>query len=153
MPTVSGGLLVNNDLAELARIGEWIDAWARARRVPTEMTDRVQLCCVEAVTNVIMHAHGEGASHAARLSLRREGETVALEIEDDGAAFDPLQQSRPQAPKDLETAPLGGWGIPLMRRFSDEMRYRRVDARNILTLVFRLRPADRIDSRRPEATE
>jgi anti-sigma regulatory factor (Ser/Thr protein kinase) len=153
MPTVSDGLIVNSDLAQLPRIGEWVDAWARSHCVPTSLTNRVQLCCVEAVTNIIMHAHGGHASHPVKLALGTEGETVALAIEDDGAAFDPLQQSPPQAPNDLETAPLGGWGIPLMRRFSDEMRYRREDARNILTLVFRLRPADRIDSRHPKATE
>jgi anti-sigma regulatory factor (Ser/Thr protein kinase) len=153
MLTVSDGLLVNNDLAELPRIGEWIDAWARSQRVPAALTDRAQLCCAEAVTNIVMHAHGDGASHTVELALRREGEAVALDIKDDGTPFDPLQWPLPQPPKDLETAAVGGWGIPLMRRFSDEMRYLRVDARNVLTLVFRRRPADRIDSRGPEATE
>jgi serine/threonine-protein kinase RsbW len=70
--------------------------------------------------------------------LRETEDTVELEIDDDGVAFDPRRSPEPPSSGDLATARIGGWGIPIIRRFSDEMRYRRAGGRNVLTLVFRL---------------
>jgi anti-sigma regulatory factor (Ser/Thr protein kinase) len=141
MRTAPDGLRVNNDLSELARIAAWVDAWARSQRLPDHVAERLHLCSEEAVTNIIMHAYADGASHPISLNLQRAGDTVALEIEDDGSAFDPRQRPAPQPLRGLENAHIGGWGIHIIRRFSDEMHYRRADARNRLTLVFRLSPA------------
>ena len=118
----------------------WIDAWASSQQLPASVTERLHLCSAEAVTNVIMHAYADGASRPISLTLRREGETVTLEVEDEGSPFDPRERPRPQPATDLEDARIGGWGIPLMRRFSDEMHYRRAGTRNVLTFVFRLPP-------------
>ena len=43
-------------------------------------------------------------------------------------------------PTGLEEARVGGWGIPLVRRFSDGWRYHRSEGRNCLTLLFRDNP-------------
>jgi serine/threonine-protein kinase RsbW len=138
MPADADGLLVTNDLAELSRIAAWLDAAARAQGLSPELTQRLHVCSVEAVTNIIMHGCPEGEPHAIRLALARAGDTATLEIEDDGVAFDPRRSPDPQPPADLATARIGGWGIPIMRRFSDEMGYCRTGGRNVLTLVFRL---------------
>jgi serine/threonine-protein kinase RsbW len=153
MPTVPDALLVSNDLAELARVAAWLDAWAGAHEVPASVGERLHLCCVEAVTNIIMHGYTDGGAHPICLGLRRESETVTLEIEDEGRAFDPLRRPDRHPVRDLEHARVGGWGIPIMRRFSDEIQYRRAGARNVLTFVFRLPAVGRIDSPRSQATE
>ena len=73
---------------------------------------------------------------AARNIAVVEGEVEALEIQDDGSAFDPLQADQPQPADSLEDTPIGGWGIPIVRRLSDELRYHRSAGRNHLTLIF-----------------
>ncbi|HTM27289.1 MAG TPA: hypothetical protein VL225_18950 [Vicinamibacterales bacterium] len=40
-------------------------------------------------------------------------------------------------PESLDNARIGGYGIPLLRAFSNGVDYRRDDDRNILTLTFR----------------
>jgi serine/threonine-protein kinase RsbW len=75
---------------------------------------------------------------AIRLALRKREGTIELEVEDEGVAFHPRRSPEPQTPADLATARIGGWGIPIMQRFSNEMRYRRANGRNVLTFVFRL---------------
>jgi serine/threonine-protein kinase RsbW len=40
----------------------------------------------------------------------------------------------------LEEAKIGGWGIHIVRRLTDELRYHRSAGRNHLTLIFRLPP-------------
>jgi signal transduction histidine kinase len=53
--------------------------------LPASAAAVVYLCCVEALRNVAAHA-GRGAS--ATVVLRREGDAVHFEVEDDGAGFD-----------------------------------------------------------------
>ena len=149
MSADSEDLFAASDLSELVRIAAWIDAWAHSRGLRTELTERLQVCCAEAVTNIVMHGAVGSGPDAIRLALRRGANTVELEIDDDGMAFDPRRSPEPPPPSDLETARIGGWGIPIMRRFSDEMRYRRAGARNVLTLVFRLSATGSIDSPHP----
>ena len=40
----------------------------------------------------------------------------------------------------LDSDKVGGWGIRIVKRLSDEVRYDRINGRNRLTLVFHPRP-------------
>ena len=76
-----------------------------------------------------------------------------MEIEDDGRAFDPTQSPAPQRAASLDTAQVGGWGIPIIRRFSDGLCYCRERGRNVLKLAFRLAHASQFDDVAQQATE
>jgi serine/threonine-protein kinase RsbW len=138
MPADFEDLFAANDLSELVRIAAWIDGWAQSRGLRPEVTERLHVCCAEAATNIIMHGGAGSGPDAIRLALRETEDTVELEIDDDGVAFDLRRSPEPPPSADLATARIGGWGIRIIRRFSDEMRYRRAGGRNVLTLVFRL---------------
>lgn len=131
--TGSASLQLRCDLGELTRLAVWIGAWAEQHGVADETAQQLDLCAAEAVTNIMTH----GAAQAGEISLRlaRHGSDVVLEIEDDGIAFDPTQ-APPPAPVTLDSDRVGGWGIRIVMKLSDEVRYRRVDGRNRLTLVF-----------------
>ena len=75
-------------------------------------------------------------AHEIAVRLGHQGKDVVLEIEDDGIAFDPTEGEPPPLAT-LESTRIGGWGMRIVRRFSDEVRYRRIDGRNCLTLIFR----------------
>jgi anti-sigma regulatory factor (Ser/Thr protein kinase) len=66
---------------------------------------------------------------------RCDGRPVAR-IEDRCAPFDPLAVPEPAPAASLAEAPLGGLGIPLMRRFASELEYRREHHTNRLVLRF-----------------
>lgn len=137
----SASLLIPNDLNELVRLGEWVNDWAARHTIPEETAQQLDLCAAEAVTNVMTHGYNDSNAHEIALRLGREGEAVVLEIEDDGVAFDPTVADTPPQNATLASDQVGGWGIRIVRRMSDELRYRRVGARNRLTLVFRPRSA------------
>lgn len=82
------------------------------------------------------HALGHAEKHIV-LHLDRQGADVALDVEDEGGQFDPRQVPQPAPATSLQDARVGGWGIPILRRFSDDLRYRHEDGRNRLTLLFR----------------
>jgi serine/threonine-protein kinase RsbW len=131
-------LVIRNDLSELRRVGVWVNAWSQSRNLPTRTAQRVDLCSAEAVTNIVTHAYTDKASHQIRLKLECRDQLVALEIEDDGREFDPVQLEKPPHAVRLEDARVGGLGVHLVRSLSDELHHRRDAGRNHLTLIFRL---------------
>ncbi len=137
--TSSASLQIRSDLAELTRLALWIDAWARQHSVPEQTAQTVDLCAAEAVTNVMTHGLEGAEGGEIDVRIGREGDDVVLQIEDGGAAFEPTR-APPPAPVTLDSDRVGGWGIGIVRRLSDEMHYDRVDGRNRLTLVFHPRP-------------
>lgn len=133
-------LEIRSRLDELGRATAWLEAFASAAALPAETRYVLDLGLNEAVTNVISYAYRDAGEHRILLRLQRSGDAVSLEVEDDGAPFDPLQQAPPAPPTTLADAPIGGLGIHLIRSMFDECRYRREDGRNRLTLVARPRP-------------
>jgi anti-sigma regulatory factor (Ser/Thr protein kinase) len=136
----SVSLRIRNDLDELSRLETWVNAWAEEYAIAQPTAQHVDLCLTEAVTNIMTHGFADAQAHEIALRLGRRGNDVVLEIEDDGIAFDPTRAATPP-PTTLDSTRLGGWGIGIVRRFSDEVHYRRSDGRNCLTLVFRQRPS------------
>lgn len=135
-------IVIRNDVSELARVGAWVKDWARQNDLPTPTAERIDMCSVEAVTNIVTHAYADDAAHQIRLSLERDAQVVALEIEDDGSAFDPRVLARPQRAASLADAKIGGLGVHIVRSLSDELEHQRIGRLNRLRLVFRLRSAD-----------
>ena len=70
------------------------------------------------------------------MSVAREGVNVVLTVDDDGGPFDPTAVPPPDPPDNLDEAPVGGFGIQLMRAFSSNIEYQRTSGRNQLRLTF-----------------
>jgi serine/threonine-protein kinase RsbW len=130
-------LVLQNERAEVPRAAVWLGRIAEDLGVPVSIARRLDLCLEEAVLNVIDHAYDDRRAHEIVLRLERRGDELLLTVEDDGRAFNPLEVPPSQPARSLEEAPVGGWGLPLIRRFADGRRYERVAGRNRLTLSVR----------------
>jgi anti-sigma regulatory factor (Ser/Thr protein kinase) len=134
-------LVVQPELAELARIADWAEALAAEMRLPAATAFAIQLCLEEAVTNVVRHGLADrqpGRGDEILLSLQRRGDAVIVEIRDPGVAFDPLSLAAPAHATTVDEAVVGGQGVHLMRKFSQHMGYQRRDGMNCLTFRFDL---------------
>ena len=93
--------------------------------------NRVEVVLEELVSN--LNRHGKDVN-VVTVAAGYRGGVVDLIVEDDGAAFDPFAHPEPEPFTNLADAPLGGLGIPLVRRLTSSARYDRVgsgsDARN-----------------------
>lgn len=140
MPPAAGmpqaSLNVGSELCELSRVSAWVHDWAEGQRLPARVALNLDLCSTEVVTNIMTHGHHDGAQ-AIHLRLGWQDGDVALEIEDEGNEFDLRQVPPPEHATSVHDARIGGWGIPIVRRFSDGLRYRHEGGRNCLTLLFR----------------
>ena len=129
-------LTVGSELRELARVSAWVHDWAEGQHLPPRVALNLDLCSTEVVTNIMTHASSQGAQNIF-LRLGWQGQDVALEVEDECSEFDPRQVPEPVPATSIDDARIGGWGIPIVRRFSDGLRYSHHDGRNCLTLLFR----------------
>jgi anti-sigma regulatory factor (Ser/Thr protein kinase) len=129
-------LTVGSELRELARVSAWVHDWAEGQQLPPRVALNLDLCSTEVVTNIMTHASSQGAQNIF-LRLGWQGQDVALEVEDECSEFDPRQVPEPAPATSIQDARIGGWGIPILRRFSDGLRYSHHDGRNCLTLLFR----------------
>jgi serine/threonine-protein kinase RsbW len=75
----------------------------------------------EAVANAIKHGNRQDPAKQVVVGLTLEGDTVVIQVEDEGIGFDPAQLEDPLAPENLLKP--NGRGIFYMRSFMDEIQY------------------------------
>ena len=129
-------LTLRNDYAEVARMMTWIDQVVAHFGLSPRTMHALQLCLEEAITNIVAHAFEPGTTHHVHVAVWCDGATLHAEVTDDGRPFDPLAYEMPAAPKDLESAQIGGLGIKLMRNFAETIAYHRTGVTNRLRLSF-----------------
>jgi serine/threonine-protein kinase RsbW len=63
---------------------------------------------------------------------------LTIEFGDDGQAFNPLDRVAPDLSEPLESRPVGGLGLHMIRELADEAHYSRRDGRNVVRLSRRV---------------
>lgn len=131
-------LHIQPDPHSLREASLWLAERCRLSSVPQELIDRLDLCLNEVLANLLDHA-GPGALEAPVELLLDPGDPtggspVCLRVRDAGAPFDPTAAPNPTAPTVLAETGIGGLGLVMVRRFCDDMRYRRINDLNELTL-------------------
>jgi serine/threonine-protein kinase RsbW len=122
---------------EIRRACAWLATTLRQRDVPDPQVERLELALHEVLANVL--AHGGSAARAEpfhiRIEVREQATTgeAHVEVRDAGIPFDPTGAPERTPAKTLAEAQPGGLGLPLIRRCSDWMRYRREGGRNHFT--------------------
>jgi serine/threonine-protein kinase RsbW len=132
------GLTLANERAELDRLMQWLVAAFKANAVGETTWSAVQICIDEAFANILEHGVGDGRARAVEIRLRSDGDTLLVDIIDDGAAFDPTAVAPPEQASRLEDARIGGLGIHFIRHMARSMSYAREAERNHLRLTFPL---------------
>jgi anti-sigma regulatory factor (Ser/Thr protein kinase) len=135
-PVSLSSLTIRNDDRELSRLSRWFRLFAAESDIPVERAADIELCLNELVTNIIHHAYLDDRDHKIRIALERAPGEVRTIIEDDGRPFDPLKSALPQPASSLESANIGGWGIPIVRSLADHIAHERRDGKNRVTITF-----------------
>lgn len=126
-------------LTETQRVNQMIHQFGEWHNIPEHELFILKLTLDELVTNIVTHAKKElPVVQEIILRLKINKAEVMAEVEDDGVAFNPLDQEAPDLNASLEERSPGGLGILLARRLLDQIRYTRVGARNVVTLTKRV---------------
>lgn len=101
-------------------------------RLDARVLNRIEVVLEELLSNVVRHAQ---LATVLRLSASASPQGISLCVEDDGAAFNPLDADE-NAPFDkLENAALGGLGIPLIKRLTVSVEYERSGSANRISAI------------------
>ena len=120
---------------ELDRVSAAIEDFALEADWPLDLVFKVNLALEEIVINVMNYGHEDGL-HEIDIILTSEENALTIEIVDDGRPFDPLHDAPiPDVNAELEDRNIGGLGIHFVRKMMDDVRYRREEGKNHLTLV------------------
>jgi len=119
----------------LATIRDFVAEHALAVGVPQKILDPVVLATDEAATNIIMHGY-QGQPGDIEMSVGCELHQLTIRLRDAARTFDPNTKPPPDLTLSLEDRPIGGMGIYLMRRCTDQLHYRALPGGgNELTLI------------------
>ena len=131
-------LLIATDLDELQKVNAAIEEIAAEENWSPDVTFQIGLAIEELGVNIVNYGHDDDKAHEISIVISSEDEAITIEIEDDGNAFDPLQDApEPDLDAEVEDRTVGGLGIYLVRTMMDEVRYERQQNKNCLTLVKR----------------
>jgi serine phosphatase RsbU (regulator of sigma subunit)/putative methionine-R-sulfoxide reductase with GAF domain/anti-sigma regulatory factor (Ser/Thr protein kinase) len=102
----------------------------------------VELSMDEACTNVIEHAYEGMDGGEIECTCDTDDKNLTIIIHDHGKSFDPSTIALPDLDADLDSRPVGGLGVFLMKKLMDEVRFEPLgEAGNVLTMVKRRKTA------------
>jgi len=123
--------------AKLENLGRFIGALsdcAKTQGFRQEKISKIELATEEALVNVFRYAYPEQPGDVEMI-CRLKGKRLAIQIIDSGIPFDATAMPDPKVAGGVHEREPGGLGILLMKKVMDEVRYRRENDRNILTLI------------------
>ena len=120
---------------ELESILDAVEDFGEREDWPPATLFKVKLAIEELGLNVAKHGRVDKAPDI-EITVTSAPDSLSINIEDDGRAFDPLNDAPdPDLSSSIEDRPVGGLGIHFVREMMDEMTYRREDGKNCSALT------------------
>lgn len=120
---------------QLEQIPAAVEEFAERDNWPPDLVFKLNLVLEELGVNIVNYS---GATGEIEISLASDGETVTIEIADNGRPFNPLAElDTPDISAPLGDRPIGGLGVHLVRSMMDELSYSREDGMNRLAMTKR----------------
>lgn len=117
------------DLDSLAALSRRL-AWEfETAEIPGRSRHACELVIEELIANVIRH--GGEATSTIDLCLEIEDDELVITVRDDGQAFDPTSGIEAHRPRSLADLRVGGLGLPMVRKATRSLAYRRERGLNL----------------------
>ncbi|MCF6240552.1 MAG: ATP-binding protein [Bacteroidales bacterium] len=123
---ISGMEIMNEQLAKLVK--DW--------EIADDVAFSMNLALEEIVTNIIDYGYKGVEDYDIIIRFTLEKHRLRIQIKDNAPEFNPLDVKDPDdLDKPLEERNVGGLGIHLVKKFTDNFSYRRSNGKNIVTLT------------------
>ncbi|WP_373500544.1 ATP-binding protein [Desulfococcus sp.] len=132
------GFRLRNDLSELETLRTKLDQFKAEADIPDKTLFELNLILDELFTNVVSCGYRDMDEHWVEIAISREGKLLTLCVMDDGVPFNPSTVRALDTSCPVNERRIGGVGIHLVKRLTDDMAYRRANDRNIVTLSKKL---------------
>lgn len=128
---------------EVMRAVDALNAFGQARQLPEQTLFGLTLALEECASNIVNHALQQDAQQTFRVAFELTDGTLTVELRDTGPEFDPTLEPATELTADAEddeSREPGGWGLQLVRRYTDAVRHTREQGTNVLRLTRKLPP-------------
>lgn len=131
-------IILANDISEIARLNEFIEEIGNEFSLSPEVVFNLTLVLEEAVVNIINYAYPKEDHESIYLSAKLHNDSIMLVLTDTGKEFDPTMAPEADITLSADERPIGGLGIFLIRQIMNEVKYERIEGKNVLTLEKKL---------------
>lgn len=131
-------IILANDIAEISRLAQFVDEVGEEFSLTPDIVFNLNLVLEEAVANVINYAYPKEEHQSIYLSASIHDGSIVFVLTDTGKEFDPTMAPEADITLSAEDRPIGGLGIFLIRQIMNEVKYERIDGKNVLTLEKKL---------------
>lgn len=134
-PEVRGHIVVPAEIGSLDDVYKLIHEELARRLCPIEAQNQLDIALEELFVNVCSYAY-EGSDEPGKVKVdylyNSNPDSITIQITDWGMPFDPLERKDPQTPASVMEASIGGLGIFMAKRLTDDLTYLRDEDRNIV---------------------
>ena len=131
-------IILANDISEISRLADFVEDIGNDFSLTPDIVFNLNLVLEEAVVNVINYAYPKEEHQSIYLSARLHEGSIILVLTDTGKEFDPTMAPEADVTLSAEDRQIGGLGIFLIRQIMNEVRYERIEGKNVLTLEKKL---------------
>ena len=131
-------IILTNDISEINKLSEFVEEIGNELSLAPDVVFNLNLVLEEAVVNIINYAYPKEEHQSIYLSATLHEGSIILVLTDTGVEFDPTMAPEADITLSAEERPIGGLGIFLIRQIMNEVRYDRIDGKNILTMEKKL---------------
>lgn len=131
-------IVLANEISEISRLNGFIEEIGEEFGLTPDVVFNLNLVLEEAVVNVINYAYPKEDHQWIYLSAKLQDGTIILVLTDTGKEFDPTMAPETDITLSADEREIGGLGIFLIRQIMNEVKYERIDGKNVLTLEKKL---------------
>lgn len=131
------------DIEDMRRLQPFIERVATQNGWTEAIKMYVSLVAEEALVNILTHSTPSLPDDRARLTIESHPHYICIKLEDSGERFNPLTQApHADTSSPVETRPVGGLGLFLIRQIADKVEYEYTDHKNKLTISIKRKRND-----------
>ena len=115
-------------------VAAFADALSAKLEIVPKIANKIHIVFDEIYANIVSYS---GATRAS-VSYHIENEKLTLVFIDNGTPYNPLEAAEPDTTLSVEERQIGGLGIFMVKKMTEQMEYEYADGNNVLTLVIAL---------------
>ena len=131
-------IILENEISEIGKLNDFLKETGSEFSLAPEVIFNLNLILEEAVANIINYAYPKEKNEKIYLSARLQEGSIVLVLTDTGKEFDPTMAPEADVTLSADERQIGGLGIFLIRQIMNEVKYERIEGKNILTLAKKL---------------
>ena len=113
---------------------DFVERTLNGEHIALKIIQRLLICTDEIYANIAQYSHADTAEVRCMISE----DQVTLEFSDNGIPYNPLENPEPDVTQSAEDRTIGGYGIHIVKKFTNAVEYSYRENRNILSFSMNL---------------